>query len=160
MKKILYVDMDGVVADFDKAVLDLHPELSDIVCQQEKHDKVDEICEANVDIFHHLEPIEGAIMSVKILSEYYDVYFLSTPMWKVPESFTGKRIWLENHFGELANKKLILTHRKDLNIGEYLIDDRINNGAGSFRGEHIHFRQEGFETWDKVVVYLLKKIHD
>lgn len=71
-------------------------------------------------------------------------------MWLVPESFTGKRLWVEEHFGELATKRLILTHRKDLAIGDYLIDDRKANGAGEFTGVHIHFGTEHFPNWRKV----------
>ena len=87
--------------------------------------------------------------------EHYDVYFLSTPMWNVPNSFPGKRIWIDKHFGEAAEKRLILTHRKDLNMGEYLIDDRLRNGVDKFTGEHIHFGQKGFETWAEVLEYLI-----
>jgi hypothetical protein len=42
-----------------------------------------------------------------------------------------KRIWIERYFGKLATN-LILTQRKGLNIGEYLVDDRTWNGAGEF----------------------------
>ena len=34
---------------------------------------------------------------------------------------------------------MIITHRKDLLIGEYLIDDRLANGAEHFRGKLISF---------------------
>ncbi|GEM_PF-4512743 len=42
-----------------------------------------------------------------------------------------------------------------MNRGDYLIDDRIKNGAGNFAGEHIHFGQDGYETWNEVIQYLL-----
>ncbi len=160
MKKILYIDMDGVVADFDKAIKTFCPELetSDNFSDYESRSKkVDSICELNPDIFHNLPPIENAIGSVKKLSELFEVYFLSTPMWNVPNSFTGKRIWIENYFGEFAYKRLILTHRKDLNIGDYLIDDRLRNGVDKFTGKHIHFGTLDFPDWDSVVEYLTPK---
>jgi 5'(3')-deoxyribonucleotidase len=153
-KKILYIDMDGCVADFDKAIKPLlapYPDLN----EQETYDKVDEILPQHPEFFHDLEPMPNSIETVKKLSEVYDIYFLSTPMWIMPESFTGKRIWIEKHFGELAVKRLILTHRKDLNVGDYLIDDRTHNGAGEFTGEHIHFGTEKFPDWDSVYEYLM-----
>ena len=73
------------------------------------------------------------------LSALFDIYFLSSPMWHMPQSYSGKRIWVEKNLGEIAIRKLILTHRKDLNIGDYLVDDRLKNGAAEFKGEHIHF---------------------
>lgn len=153
-KKILYIDMDGVVANFD-ATIDRYMRAGGYSTNPDMRSKlVDYICQRNPQIFSELEPIQGAVNAVKILSDYYDVYFLSTPMWDVPESFTSKRIWLELYFGELANRKLILTHRKDLAIGDFLIDDRIKHGVDKFQGEHIHFKKDEYE-WDKVLAYLL-----
>lgn len=155
MKKILYIDMDGVLADLGKAVYDINE-----YCPAKRHldeDRFDEIIQSNRNIFKVLEPLEGAIESVKQLMEIYEVYFLSTPMWALPESFTDKRLWLEDTFGKLAKKRLILTHRKDLNIGSYLIDDRLKNGASEFKGEHIHFGTESFQNWESVLSYLKEK---
>ena len=156
-KKILYLDMDGVIADFDFAIKEICPELetSDNFPDYEtRSKKVDEIVENNLDIFHNLPPYEGAIDAVNKLFELFDVYFLSTPMWDIPESFIGKRIWIEKHFGEKAKKRLILTHRKDLNIGDYLVDDGLRNGASEFTGKHIHFETDKFPNWDVTFKYL------
>lgn len=156
-KKILYLDMDGVVADFNLAVLQICPalETDDRFNDHEtRSKKIDKIVSKNPSIFHHLAPYKDAIKSVNRLFEMYDVYFLSTPMWDVPESFTGKRVWIEKHFGEKAKKRLILTHRKDLNIGDFLVDDRLKNGAGRFSGEHIHFATSKFPDWETTLKYL------
>ena len=150
--------MDGVVADFDLAIKVICPEL-DILenfnSYETRSKKIVEIIESNLDLFHNLKPIEGAIKSVNKLFDLYDVYFLSSPMWAIPESFTGKRIWIEKHFGEKAIKRLILTHRKDLNIGDYLVDDRLTNGTSEFKGEHIHFGTEKFPNWESTLKYLI-----
>ena len=34
---------------------------------------------------------------------------------------------------------MIITHRKDLLIGDYLIDDRLANGAKDFKGKLLRF---------------------
>ena len=57
--------------------------------------------------------------------------------------------------GKSAYKRLILSHNKHLNIGDYLIDDRTANGAGQFRGEHIHFGSDRFPSWGSVIEYLM-----
>lgn len=151
-KKILYIDMDGVVADFHSGVKALDSRVGEDFSNP---DLIDELVEANPTLFENLPPIKDAILSVHKLMEKYEVYFLSTPMWNVPESFKGKRLWLEKHFGKLATKRLILTHRKDLNMGDYLIDDRTKNGAGEFKGELIQFATKQYPNWDSVLNKLL-----
>lgn len=149
--------MDGVIADFDKVINELCPELktSDLYLDEEvRSKKIDELVINNPDFFHNLPPYDGAIEAVNILFDLFEVYFLSSPMWEVPNSFIGKRIWLETHFGERCRKKLILSHRKDLNIGHYLVDDRIKNGVSGFTGKHIHFATEEFPDWKITLEYL------
>jgi 5'-nucleotidase len=156
-KKILYIDMDGVVADFWKAIKINQPRIDDenfFPTYADKEKEVDAICERNPHIFRYLIPIKDAIESTKPLFKNYDVYFLSTPMWEIPESYTDKRLWLENYYGNLAKKRLILTNRKDLVIGDILIDDRLKNGSQNFKGKFIHFGTKEFPDWKAVVKYL------
>ena len=63
----------------------------------------------------------------------------------------------KKHLGKSAYKRVIFSHHKILNKGDYLIDDRTKNGASEFEGEHIHFDTEKFQTWDDVTNYLIKK---
>ena len=163
MKKIVYVDMDGVVADFDsemqKLLPDVHLGEGDPSTYAERSKAVDKAMQENPRLFKNLLPIPNAQFGIYHLrnSELYDIYFLSTPVCLVPESYMDKRIWLRENFGEWADKRLILTHRKDLCIGDYLIDDRFKNGTELFQGKHIHFGGEGFPDWISVIKYL---IHD
>ena len=62
--------------------------------------------------------------------------------------------WVKKYLGESAYKRLILTHHKNLNHGDYLIDDREARGAKDFEGQHIWFGKSPFENWDKVLKYL------
>jgi len=110
-------------------------------------------------IFRNLNPIIGAIDAVKILldSNQYEVYFLSTAPWNNPSAWTDKRLWLEDQFGDLVNRRLILTHRKDLLKGDILIDDRPNNGAKDFVGTWIQFGTEEFPDWNSILKHLQLK---
>lgn len=148
MRKILFIDLDGVVADFVSA-MNTHPLIEDIRYTQDP--------DTIPGIFRHLKPINAAIKSVKKLlkSPKYDVYFLSTAPWNNPSAWTDKRIWLEEQFGDKISRKLILTHRKDLVKGDILIDDRPNNGAKDFEGKWIHFGSEDFPDWSSVLKYLV-----
>ena len=80
---------------------------------------------------------------------------LSTPPWDNTSAWSDKHQWVKKHLGVSAHKRLILSHHKNLNRGDYLIDDRTANGAGEFQGEHIHFGTEKFPDWKSVLEYLL-----
>ena len=153
-KKILYIDMDGVIANFEKAIHKINP---DIVFGLDAPDikEVDQIVINNPRIFTTIEPIEGSIQSINKLKDFYEIYFLSSPMWEVPESFMDKRLWIHDKFGDWARKRLILSHQKDLNIGDYLVDDRTKNGAGNFKGYHILFGSPIFKTWNVTEEFLM-----
>lgn len=106
--------------------------------------------------FYNAKPIEGAINAFKLLfnDPRFEPYILSTAPWANPESLTAKRVWIEKFIGHTATKRLILTHRKDLMIGDYLIDDRPNNGAAEFKGVWIKFGSEQYPDWNSVLLKL------
>jgi 5'(3')-deoxyribonucleotidase len=68
---------------------------------------------------------------------------------------------VQKYFGDdkdsVFYKRLIISHRKDLNRGDFLVDDRTKNGAGEFEGELIQFGSERFPNWKAVVPYLLSR---
>ena len=148
MKKILYIDMDNVLVDFPSAF----PKVSADILDQYVDNK-DDI----PNIFSLMDPVEGAIDAYKKLSKTFDTYILSTAPWGNPSAWSDKVVWVQKYLGEEAYKRLILSHHKNLNSGDYLIDDRTKNGADKFVGEHIHFTQEPFEDWNSVLSYLLQK---
>lgn len=145
-KKILYIDMDGVLVDFQSGIDKLTKEERERYKGQEK----------NVPhIFSKMEPIEGAIEAYKILAERYDTYILSTAPWNNETALGDKVAWAKKYLGDTIYKRLILSHNKHLNEGHYLIDDRPHkNGAGDFKGELIHFGSQKFPNWKSVLKYL------
>ena len=145
-KKILYFDMDNVLVDFPSAFTKIDPKL-----MKEFEGKLDEI----PGIFSQMDPLESALEAHEILSQKFDTYLLSTAPWENSSAWADKNEWVKKHLGKSAYKRLILSHHKHLNIGDYLIDDRTANGAGQFRGEHIHFGSEKFPDWKAVLDYLI-----
>ena len=102
-----------------------------------------------------MEPLEGALEAYKELSLVYDTYVLSTAPWENHTAWSDKLLWIKQHLGQHAYKRLILSHNKNLNSGDYLVDDRTHNGAGQFSGKHIHFGTAEFPDWASVTTYLL-----
>lgn len=145
MKKILYVDMDNVLVDFKTGI----QQLSEATLA-EYEGRLDDV----PGIFALMEPVEDAIASYHQLSSMFDTYILSTAPWHNPSAWSDKLHWVKRHLGDPAYKRLILTHHKNLNAGHFLVDDRTNNGADRFNGEHILFGSDRFPDWQVVVAYL------
>ena len=146
--KVVYVDMDDVLVDFQSGI--------DSLSDEERRVYKDNIDNAP-GIFSKMQPLDGAIEGYKKLTEYFDVYILSTAPWNNPSAWSDKLLWVQKHLGDIAYKKLILSSNKHLNAGDYLIDDRTANGARDLKGEHIHFLTEKFKNWDDVLNYLMPK---
>jgi 5'(3')-deoxyribonucleotidase len=139
---LVYVDMDNVLVDFKSGMNKLGLD--------EKTQDPDEI----EGIFSLMIPIPGAIEGYNKLNKLgHDVYILSTAPWENPSAWSDKLIWVKKYIGKIAHKKLILSHNKNLNKGDFLIDDRIANGPGDFKGELIRFGSEKFPNWDSVINY-------
>ena len=147
-KKILYVDMDNVLVDFPAAIDKL-----DIETLAKYENRLDEV----PGIFSRMPPMEEAIESYAQLSEWFDTYILSTAPWENQSAWSDKLNWVRKYLEDPAYKRLILSHNKHLNHGDYLIDDRPNNGAENFQGEWIHFGQELFPNWPAVMDYLRER---
>jgi len=152
-KQVLYIDLDGVCCCFETGVKSIEP---DMIWDESS---VNRICESNPRVFLTLPEINGAKEALNELKEYYDIYFASTPMWNVPQSWTDKCLWIQENY-PWAEKKLILTHNKGLLCGDYIVDDRIVNGVEDFRGEHIHYGTDKFSDWNIVLQYLKNKYNE
>ncbi len=148
-KKIIYVDLDGVIVD-----------LLGFIDSEYNKEYIDQIgygiiIDRDARPFYKAKPIAGAIDAINQLqaSEKYEVYLLSTAPWANEEAWKAKRIWVDDHLGHIMNRRLILSHNKNLLKGDYLIDDRPNNGADKFKGELIKFG-ETYKDWKQVINYL------
>ena len=158
-KKIIYIDMDGVIVDFGRAIeewFETHPHL------EERYKTFPDHIQG---LFRIAPPIEGAISAIKKLHESgkYELFIATSAPWGNPQSNADKRFWIEDYFGDLFHKKMFITHRKDLLMGDYLIDDRLKNGAGEFKGELLRFgldwennnKPNEYPTWDSILTKLL-----
>ena len=141
------MDMDNVLVDFPSAF----SKVDSALLAKFENDK-DEL----PGIFGLMEPMEGAIEAYKELAEHFDTYILSTSPWENDTALADKLNWVKKYIGKVAYKRVIFSHNKNLNAGDYLIDDRTANGAAEFTGKHIYFGKEDFPDWKSVKEYLLK----
>jgi 5'(3')-deoxyribonucleotidase len=138
--------MDNVLVDFASAF-----PLIDAATKERYADNLKNI----PGIFALMQPMAGAVEAFRGLAEIYDVYILSTAPWNNPSAWSDKLEWVKRHLGEMAYKRLILTHHKNLNRGDFLVDDWDKHGADQFEGEWIQFGSEPFKDWASVLKYLL-----
>lgn len=149
-RKVIYIDLDGVIVDL---IGQMNIELE---ATSKVYDDPTDLIDDSETIFINAKPIPHALEAIAELEKHYDVYILSTAPWHNVHSWSQKRLWVEKYMPTMF-KKLILTHHKQQLIGDYLIDDRLKNGAAEFRGEHIHIFTEKYPNWQNVIDYLIKK---
>lgn len=145
MKKV-YVDMDGVLCNFDdasrQAIID---------------NPTQRYPQSQWGFFLKLEEMPGAIEGIRKLEEKYDVWILTRPSFNNVNSFTEKAQWVWDHLGFEILKKTIMCGDKSLVKGDYLIDDMNTNRQSEFEGEWIEFGSYKFPDWKTVVDYLMNK---
>ena len=122
-KKLVWIDMDGVVADFE-AQGEILAKKEGMTfrewADQKKYRHV-------VGFYVDLPLIPGAIEAIEKLeaSGKYELNFVSACSWGNVSCFSDKRIWIEKHFPTFQ-KKMDLSYHKGHYMGHYLIDDRTN----------------------------------
>jgi RNA:NAD 2'-phosphotransferase (TPT1/KptA family)/5'(3')-deoxyribonucleotidase len=144
-KKRVFVDMDNVLVDFESGLAQVSEEV-----KQEYEGRLDEI----PGLFGLMKPMPGAIDAMHELQKRYDLFILSTAPWKNPSAWSDKVKWVTQYLDDVFHKRMVITHRKDLCQGDYLIDDRGKNGTSEFAGEWIEFGSEKFPDWNSVLRYL------
>jgi 5'-nucleotidase len=146
-KKTIYIDLDGVCADYKKQWHKKKAEDPELAWPQ-----------ATYGFFMEMEQIKDAVSAVKTLNEHYDVMFLSAPSSRNPMCLAEKNYWIRINFGPEWVDKLILCNEKQRCIGDYLIDDNATGrGQDTFEGELILFGDKKFPTWYSVLEYLFLK---
>ena len=148
MKKIVYVNIDGIIAEFESKMF-----------HQIKSIIKDEHYEYRSALYELVPPIKDGIQAVHSLlyMNEVEVYFISAPTWCDSEVWLEKREWLSQFFKSYkVTKRLFLCHQKHLLSGDYLIDHSWRHSSKEFQGEWIHIGVDPrFPGWDEVLQYLI-----
>lgn len=138
--------MDGVLADFDKAIGNFGDKWKYIENPPEMFIR---------GFFRSLEIVPGAKEAVRQLlcMPSLDVYVLTKPTTKNLWCATEKYQWINEHFPELL-RKMFLACDKSFLKGDYLIDDDDKWEEG-FEGTFLHFNRRKAEyNWCEMVKLL------
>jgi 5'(3')-deoxyribonucleotidase len=143
MKRIIFLDMDGVLADFDAAIVN----------------HIDDPPEMFVPgFFRNLAVMDGAKEAVKALlaNKKLEIYVGTKMTSKVPTCATEKMLWIAEHFPALKKNMTLICDKKLLR-GDVLVDDDLRRWGHKFHGQFIHFdRRNPRKAWAAVVKELCK----
>jgi hypothetical protein len=108
----VYIDMDGVLADFDGS------------CKERRDLNGDPPEMFREGFFRNLKPMPGAKWAIKILLQWQelDLQIATKPTTKTDYCASEKIGWLREHFPELVRKVNIVHDKLNL-TGDFLIDD-------------------------------------
>lgn len=108
----VFVDLDGVVVDFDG-----YKRAADLTSAELK---------VIPGAYLNMLPIPGAIEAVRsLIGMGFEVWIATKPPTGVPHAYSDKAAWVMRHIPELK-RRIIVTHDKGLlgDVGDYLCDDR------------------------------------
>lgn len=136
-KKIVLVDMDNTIADFNKRALELLEERHGLIIDSEtltqwafadnfpghRDEVLNLLKEKN--FFRSFEPIEGAVEALKEMQAdpAVEVYLCTAPIRANPHCASEKLDWVSEHLGADWRGRTVITSDKGLVYGDILIDD-------------------------------------
>jgi predicted esterase YcpF (UPF0227 family) len=92
-----------------------------------------------------VKPLPSVQKAIRMLIEHYQVYF-------VGEDATAES-WLTEYIGVPAWRHLIVTWRRDLLYGDYLIQRGEVSKEGDTMATLLEYGSDTFKTWDDIIEY-------
>lgn len=128
MANRIFIDMDGVIVDFD--------------AYKAHHGLTGDEVKRQVGAYLNMPAIPGAIGAVRsLIGMGYEVWLATKPPTGVPHAYSDKAAWVMENLPELK-RRIIITHDKGLlgDAGDYLCDDRPHKAnCEKFSGTLLRF---------------------
>jgi 5'(3')-deoxyribonucleotidase len=135
--KAIFLDMDGVIADFMSAALgalgrsETPEQITTWRCYEQLATSEAEFWDAQKrdhDFWYNISPYPNIGLFIDCMRSYADVYFASSPSLH-PNCASHKMAWLRNHVGAWTYDRVMLGKPKHLlsGPGRLLIDDFHTN---------------------------------
>lgn len=147
-KKIrVYVDMDGVIADFDRAMREYNLPGTELKLIK--------------DVYLNLHPYPGAFEALpKLESMGYEIRISTKIPRNNPGAASEKLYWLENHCPKYVGVTTITNDKGDSGRpGDYIIDDRPHKAnVSNFHGTLLDFGPNNtYKNWDAILDFFESK---
>lgn len=154
----ILIDMDGVIADFERGFLKqwqtLHADKSFVRLEDRKtfyiiddypseaQHIVSGICQSS-GFFRTLEPMTGAVEALAEMRQMgHSVFICTSPLSAYKNCVLEKFEWVEQHLGADWVKQIVMTKDKTIVTADVLIDDKPTiEGAAKPDWEHIIYDQ-------------------
>lgn len=155
---LILVDMDGVVADFERGFLESwqnrYPQKPFIPLNERRtfslaaeYAQIGESVRARAlyseaGFFASLPAIDGAVEALYALDKLVNIRICTSPLTKYQDCVLEKYCWVDQNLGSKWVDRIIMTRDKTLVSGDILIDDRPTLfGVQQPSWEHIIFDQ-------------------
>ncbi|QQL48334.1 5' nucleotidase, NT5C type [Mucilaginibacter ginkgonis] len=176
-RKIIAIDMDGVLADTDQHFLTWYERDYGVRMPYESLLGKPEYEAFPVEgairkmvftpgFFRTLPVMDGAVEAVKSLMQDYNVFIVSAAM-EFPNSLNEKYDWLAQHFPFISWKNIVFCGDKSIIDADYLIDDHCKN-LDNFKGKPLMFHSahnvnqnhhQRVKTWAEVLTAIKEHHH-
>ncbi|HVO43324.1 MAG TPA: 5'-3'-deoxyribonucleotidase [Aggregatilineales bacterium] len=155
---LILVDMDGVLADFESAFLQIwrtqQPDKVSIALEDRRGfhlvddypGEYKELIQAIIaapGFFRSLEPLTGGLEALKTMQDLgHDVLICTSPLENYQYCVPEKYEWVDHYLGQAWVNRIVLTRDKTVINGDVLIDDRpLISGLAVPAWEHVVYDQ-------------------
>lgn len=146
----VYFDMDGVLADFERASIERGMVGSELKLVR--------------NLYLELEPYPGAFDALKEIADMgFNTHIATKIPTHNPYAATEKLLWLEKYLPHMLPHTTITPNKGQLGTkDDFLIDDRIHKAnVMDFNGTVLHFGPYGkYKDWEQTLDFFRKFIEE